>query len=91
MFLRGGGAHTVDETVEVQCQTPTGQAAGFPGMMALTVLLGLLAPQSQSSECFDRQHRIASSRGKRSHSSTAQAGTQSVPVTVMVVDESSFL
>lgn len=35
----GRGRHT-DETVKMQRQTPTSQAAGFPGM-AVTVLLGL--------------------------------------------------
>ncbi len=39
MFCGRGEAHT-DETVKMQCQTPTGRAAGFPGM-AVTVLLGL--------------------------------------------------
>lgn len=38
VFL-GRGRHT-DETVKMQCQTLTNQAAGFPGM-AVTVLLGM--------------------------------------------------
>lgn len=43
-------------------------------------------------ECFDRQHRTVSNGGGRRCSGKAQAGMQSVSVTVMVVgEESGFL
>lgn len=90
VFGETGEAHRWDS--KSAASDTDSKAAGFPGM-PLTVLWGLLALQSNSAHraqsvltgSTDRQQQ-----GERSCSRTAQSGTQSGSVTVMVVVKSFF-